>query len=38
MRAYTVVDINEVLQTGEQGMSFRDLAKYAGFDVEEICV
>ena len=26
VRAYTVVDINEVLQTSEQGMSFRDLA------------
>lgn len=37
VRAYTVVDINDVLQTSEQGMSFCDLAKYAGFDVEEIC-
>lgn len=37
VRAYTVVDINEVLQTSEQGMSFYELAKYAGFDVEEIC-
>lgn len=37
VRAYTVVDINDVLQTSEQGMSFCDLAKYAGFNVEEIC-
>lgn len=34
---YAVVDQNNVIQTGNSGMSFRDLAKYAGFDVEEIC-
>ena len=35
---YAVVDQNNVIQTGSNGMSFRNLAKYAGFDVEEICV
>lgn len=34
---YVVVDQNNVIQTGNNGMSFRDLAKYAGFNVEEIC-
>lgn len=34
---YAVVDQNNVIQTGNNGMSFRDLAKYAGFNVEEIC-
>lgn len=34
---YAVVDQNNVIQTGNNGMSFRNLAKYAGFDVEEIC-
>ena len=34
---YAVVDQNNVIQTGNNGMSFHDLAKYAGFDVEEIC-
>lgn len=34
---YAVVDQNNVIQTGNSGMSFRDLAKYAGFDVDEIC-
>ena len=37
VRAYTVVDVKGFLQSSEQGMSFRDLAKYAGFDVDEIC-
>ena len=35
---YAVVDQNNVIQTGSNGMSFRNLAKYAGFDVEEICI
>ena len=34
---YAVVDQNNVIQTGNNGMSFRDLARYAGFNVEEIC-
>ena len=34
---YAVVDQNNVIQTGNNGMSFRDLAKYAGFNVGEIC-
>ena len=34
---YAVVDQNNVIQTGSNGMSFRNLAKYAGFDVDEIC-
>lgn len=34
---YAVVDQNNVIQTGNNGMSFHDLAKYVGFDVEEIC-
>lgn len=34
---HAVVDQNNVIQTGNNGMSFHDLAKYAGFDVEEIC-
>ena len=33
---YAVVDQNNVIQTGNNGMSFRDLAKYAGFNVDEI--
>ena len=33
---YVVVDQNNVIQTGNNGMSFRDLAKYAGFNVDEI--
>ena len=31
---YLVVDANDVIQTSEQGMSFLDLAAYAGFDTE----
>lgn len=34
---YAVVDKNNVIQTGTNGMSFWELAKYAGFDVKEIC-
>lgn len=33
-KAYMVVDQNNVIQSGEQGMAFLDLATYAGFDVE----
>lgn len=33
---YAAVDQNNVIQTGNNGMSFRDLAKYAGFNVDEI--
>lgn len=32
-KAYTVVDANNVIQTGENGMSLIEVAKYAGFDV-----
>lgn len=31
---YQVVNENKILQVGEQGMSFRELAAYAGFDTE----
>lgn len=33
-KAYMAVDENNVIQTGEQGMSFLELAAYAGFDTE----
>lgn len=33
---YAVVDQNNILQTGNNGLSFEDLAKYAGFDIDEI--
>ena len=32
-RAYMVVDANNVIQAGEQGMSLVEAATYAGFDV-----
>lgn len=32
-KAYMVVDQNNVIQVGEQGMSFLDLATYAGFEI-----
>lgn len=35
-RAYIVVDQNNVIQSFEQGMSFLDLAAYAGFEVHQI--
>ncbi len=35
-KAYMVVDSNNVIQAGEQGMSFLELAAYAGFDTEEL--
>ena len=31
---YLVVDENNVIQAGENGMTFLDLAAYAGFDTE----
>ena len=31
-KGYMVVDQNNVIQAGEQGMSFLDLAKYAGYE------
>lgn len=31
-RAYMVVDQNNVIQAGQQGMSFLELAEYAGFE------
>lgn len=33
---YQVVDQNKVLQSSEQGMSFLDLAAFAGFDIEDL--
>lgn len=33
-KGYMVVDANNVIQAGEQGMSFLDLAAFAGFDTE----
>jgi len=32
---YQVVDQNNVLQSREQGMSFMDLAAFAGFEIAE---
>lgn len=32
--AYMVVDQNNVIQAGEQGMSFLELAAFAGYDIE----
>lgn len=34
-KGYMVVDDNNVIQAGEQGMSFLDLAAFAGFEVVE---
>lgn len=34
--AYIVVDQNNVIQSSEQGMSFLELAAYAGFEVHQI--
>lgn len=34
-KSYMVVDQNNVLQSSEQGMSFLELAKYAGFEIVE---
>ena len=33
-KGYMVVNENDVIQVGEQGMTFLDLAAYAGFDTE----
>mgnify|MGYP000993143755 CR=1 FL=1 len=33
-RAYMVVDANNVIQTGEQGLSLIEVAAYAGIDTE----
>lgn len=35
-RAYIVVDQNNVLQSSEQGMTFLELAAFAGFEVHQI--
>ena len=34
-KAYMVVDQNNVIQAGEQGMSFLELAAYAGYEIIE---
>lgn len=34
VKRYQVVDQNKVLQSSEEGMSFLELAAYAGFDTE----
>ena len=34
VKKYLVVDMNNVIQSQEQGMYFLDLAAYAGIDVE----
>lgn len=33
-KGYMVVDKNNIIQAGEQGMSFLDLATFAGFDTD----
>lgn len=33
-RAYMVVDINNIVQTGDQGLSLIEVAAYAGIDTE----
>ena len=35
---YMVVNENDVIQVGEQGMTVLDLAAYAGFDTEGLSV
>lgn len=35
---YIVVDVNNALQTNESGISFLDLAAFAGFDIEGLSV
>lgn len=35
-KGYMVVNENNVIQAGEQGMSFLDLAAFAGFDIEDL--
>lgn len=34
VKKYITVDVNNVIQSGEQGMLFLELAAYTGFDVE----
>ena len=36
VKGYMVVDQNNIIQTSEQGMSFLELAAYAGFDTERL--
>ena len=33
---YLVVDQNNVLQSSEQGMTFLELAEYAGFEIQQV--
>lgn len=33
---YLVVDQNNILQSSEQGMSFLELAEYAGFEIQQV--
>ena len=35
-KAYLVVDQNNVIQSYEQGMSFLELAEYAGFEIQQV--
>lgn len=35
-KAYMVVDQNNVIQAGEQGMSFLELAEYANFEIHQL--
>lgn len=35
-KGYQVVNENNVIQAGEQGMSFLDLAAFAGYDIEDL--
>lgn len=35
-KGYMVVDQNNVIQAGENGMSFLELAAFAGYDTEEL--
>ena len=37
-KGYMVVDENDVVVSGEQGMTFLDLAAYAGFDTDGLLV
>lgn len=34
--AYMVVDQNNVIQAGQQRMSFLELAKYANFEIQQV--
>lgn len=35
-RAYMVVDQNNIIQAGQQGMSFLELAEYANFEIHQV--